>query len=74
MSDVAGSYEDLVLTRDVEARFALRAQRLRCVVLAPLGAWLGSGALRVLRVRVVEDVDTKMVELVLGYEAYQLVR
>lgn len=70
MSVGVGSYQDLVLVRDVEARFALRGKRLRCSVLAPVGTWLGRGALRVLRVQVVEVGDAEAVELVLGYESY----
>ncbi len=58
--------------RDVEARYALRDRPLRYTVLAPFGTWLGSGVLRVLRVRDASGPDgADMVELVLGYDAYE---
>ncbi len=63
-----------MLARDVEARFALRGRRLRYTILAPIGAWLGVGALRVLRVRAVDAVEGETLDLVLGYERYDLAR
>lgn len=57
---------DIVLMRDVEARYALRGRRLRYTVLAPFGGWLGQGSLRVLRVSESEEY----LDLVLGYESY----
>jgi hypothetical protein len=66
------SKDDLILARDVEARYALRDRRLRYTVLAPLGTWLALGALRVLRVRDASGPDgADLVELVLGYDAYE---
>ena len=64
--------DDLILARDIEARYALRDRRVRYTVLAPFGAWFASGALRVLRVRDASGPDgADMVELVLGYDAYE---
>jgi hypothetical protein len=57
---------DIVLMRDVEARYALRGKPLRYTVLAPYGEWLGRGNLRVLRVSEREEY----LDLVLGYESY----
>lgn len=58
--------EDITLMRDVNARFALRSKPLRYTVLAPFGAWLAQGDLRVLRVSEKEEY----LDLVLGYESY----
>ncbi len=65
--------EDLILVRDVEARYALRGRLLRYVVLAPFGNWVGRGALRVLRARLssAEGDAGELVDLVLGYDAYE---
>ncbi|MBV8153333.1 MAG: hypothetical protein JO029_09525 [Candidatus Eremiobacteraeota bacterium] len=60
--------EDLVLAREVDARRALRGRKLRLALLAPLGPWLGRGALRVLRVR---DLGDDFTELLTGYESYE---
>jgi hypothetical protein len=60
--------EDLVLAREVDARRALRGRKLRISLLAPYGAWLGRGALRVLRVKTTGDDSA---ELLAGYESYE---
>ena len=52
---------------ETRARRALSGRELSFSVLAPLGAWLGRGTLRVLRVRESDDG----IELVTGYEAYE---
>ncbi len=57
---------ELILMRDVEARYALRGRMLRYTVLAPFGRWLARGNLRVLRVSEREEY----LDLVLGYESY----
>lgn len=63
---------DVTMMRDVEARYSLRGRLLRYTVLRPVGTWMGSGALRVLRVREVPNVETgDVVDVVLGYEAYR---
>lgn len=51
---------------DVQARRAAGDRRVRVCVLAPVGSWLGSGSLRVLRVRGGADE----LDLTLGYESY----
>jgi len=51
---------------DVQARRAVGDRRVRICVLAPVGTWMGSGALRVLRVRALDDG----LDLTLGYESY----
>jgi hypothetical protein len=60
---------------EVEARRVLRGQRIRLRVLAPHGAWIGCGRLRVLRLKVAEPLDgasgDKEVELTAGYESYR---
>jgi hypothetical protein len=43
--------EDLTLLPEVQARRKLRKQPVRIVVLAPYGAWIGCGTLRVLRLK-----------------------
>jgi len=63
------SLEDLVLMPEVHARRALGGQPILFSLLAPVGAYLGCGALRVLRVRPSES----RVELVCGYESYERV-
>jgi hypothetical protein len=52
----------------MQARRALRNYALRLQVLAPHGAWLGCGALRVLRLKIHEDQSA---EIVAGYESYR---
>lgn len=73
MSEVKEAHHDLVLLREVEARYALRQHRLRYSMLAPLGAWIGCGALRVLRAsRAAESGGAgDLIDLVLGYDAYE---
>ncbi len=72
-----------MLVPEVQARRALRGRRIRLRVLAPYGGWLGCGALRVLRLKIVEPVGAlrpdqddagqadREVELTVGYESYQ---
>jgi hypothetical protein len=60
--------EELILVPEVQARRALRNYALRLHVLAPHGAWLGCGALRVLRLKINED---RSAEIVAGYESYR---
>jgi len=57
---------DLTLVPEVEARKLLGDRRLHVTVLAPVGAALGVGVLRVLRTIEREDC----VDLVCGYESY----
>ena len=57
---------DLTLMTEVQARAALAGRPTHIAVLAPVGAWLGSGRLRVLRA----TEDAGMMHLVCGYEAY----
>jgi hypothetical protein len=64
---------DLVLMPEVDARAALRGRVIRLSVLAPVGAWLGVGRLRVLRARE-RDAGGPLVELVCGYESYERVQ
>ena len=60
--------EELILVPEVQARRALRNHALRLHVLAPHGAWLGCGVLRVLRLKILEDQSA---EIVAGYESYR---
>ena len=60
--------EELVLVPEVMARRALRARAVRLQVLAPIGPWVGCGALRVLRLKVYGDHST---EVTAGYEWYE---
>lgn len=60
------AFDDLVLLPETAARRILGTRPLAFSVLAPLGAFAGSGALRVLRVRESES----RIELVCGYESY----
>ena len=60
--------EELILVPEVQARRALRDHALRLHVLAPHGAWLGCGALRVLRLKINED---RSADVVAGYESYR---
>lgn len=60
--------QDFVLVREIEARRALRKRRIRLHVLAPHGAWMGCGALRVLRLKIGDD---QTADLTVGYESYR---
>jgi hypothetical protein len=60
--------EELILVCEVQARRALRKHPLRLAMLAPQGAWIGCGSLRVLRLKLNED---RSAELTIGYESYQ---
>jgi hypothetical protein len=67
---------DLVLVSEVQARRILRDHRIRLLVLAPYGSWMGCGTLRVLRLRFDESDETcpprsRGVEMTVGYEWYQ---
>lgn len=62
---------NLVMLADVEARRALRGRALRYEVLAPVGAWLGCGRLRVLRVKPQAEGDAAPLHVTLGYESYE---
>jgi hypothetical protein len=59
---------DLTLVPEVEARRALRTQRIRMRVLAPHGTWVGRGVLRVLRLKMNDDGGA---DLTAGYESYE---
>jgi hypothetical protein len=67
--------EDLTLLPEVQARRKLRKQPVRIAVLAPYGAWVGCGMLRVLRLKMParddDAVDENEVELTIGYESYE---
>jgi hypothetical protein len=60
--------EELILVPEVQARRALRKCPLRLQILAPSGAWIGCGTLRVLRVKINEGQPT---EIAAGYESYR---
>jgi hypothetical protein len=62
------SGKDLMLVPEVEARRALRGRALRLFVLAPFGAWVGCGTLRVLRLKINDDESA---DLTVGYESYE---
>ena len=62
--------DDLILMPEAQARRALGDRPVRLQMLAPYGAWIGRGALRVLRMRVLEADGEKEVELTVGYESY----
>jgi hypothetical protein len=62
--------EDLTLLPEVQARRKLHKRPVRIAVLAPYGAWIGCGTLRVLRLKVPPQ-DDDVVELTVGYESYQ---
>lgn len=64
MSDGTG---DLTLMTEVQARAALSGRPIHISVLAPVGSWLGTGRLRVLRA----TEDAGRIDLVCGYEAYE---
>jgi hypothetical protein len=57
-----------MLVPEVTARRVLREHRLRFSVLAPFGAWIGHGTLRVLRLKVNDDESA---DLTVGYESYE---
>lgn len=59
---------DLILVPEVQARLAMRTWDLRLQVLAPQGAWIGHGTLRVLRLKIFEDQSA---EMTVGYESYR---
>jgi hypothetical protein len=59
--------DDLTLAAEVDARRALHGRTLRLSMLAPYGAWLGRGTLRVLRVK----LDDEIADLIVGYESYE---
>ncbi len=60
--------EELILVAEVHARRALREHALRLHVIAPHGAWIGSGTLRVLRLKMNEDSSA---DVSVGYESYR---
>jgi len=60
--------EDVILVPEVRARLALENRPLHLHLLAPLGSWIGCGALRVLRLKINED---RSCDLTVGYESYQ---
>jgi hypothetical protein len=65
---------DLALMPEVDARAALQGYRIRFQVLAPVGAWLGVGRLRVLRLKEIDsskDRGQPEIELICGYESYE---
>ncbi len=71
--------DDLVMLSQTHARRTLSARHVRFSLLAPVGAWLGMGELRVLRAlsRTITSPDgeqTECVELMCGYESYEPVR
>lgn len=59
--------EDLILVPEVQARRALGDRPIRLQMLVPYGAWIGRGALRVLRLKLDDD---RPAELTVGYESY----
>lgn len=58
---------DLTLMTEVQARAALSGRPIAISVVAPVGAWLGVGRLRVLRAA----EHTGMMHLMCGYESYE---
>ena len=56
-----------MLLPEVEARRVLRGSPHPLQVLAPFGAWIGCGTLRVLRVKIDDD---EPVDVTAGYESY----
>ncbi len=67
-----------MLVPEVQARRVLRDRRVRLRILAPPGAWIGCGTLRVLRLKAPRDADPsssaqddRELELIAGYESYQ---
>lgn len=61
--------DDLILSREVDARRAFAGRPVRIHMLVPFGAWIGQGALRVLRVKTAESDGP--VDLTVGYESYR---
>ena len=59
--------DDLILVPEVQARRALGDRPIRLEILVPYGAWIGRGALRVLRLKI---DDGGSAELTVGYESY----
>ncbi|MCL5258428.1 MAG: hypothetical protein M1314_01595 [Firmicutes bacterium] len=67
---------DLVLLPETQARRILAGRCVRFSVLAPVGAWVGLGSLRVLRAatslqRSPDGGEEEVVGLVCGYESYE---
>ncbi|HET6275432.1 MAG TPA: hypothetical protein VFE16_05785 [Candidatus Cybelea sp.] len=60
--------EDVILLPEVQARRALGDRRIRLHVLAPYGALVGYGSLRVLRMKIDDD---RSADLIVGYESYR---
>jgi len=60
--------DDVILVPEVLARRALGDRPIRLQMLVPVGAWIGCGALRVLRLKVTED---GFADLTVGYESYR---
>ncbi|HEY6325891.1 MAG TPA: hypothetical protein VIW73_05160 [Candidatus Cybelea sp.] len=60
--------DDLILMPEVQARRVLANRPIRLHTLVPYGAWIGCGALRVLRLKIEEDGSA---DLVVGYESYR---
>lgn len=63
-----------MLVPEVQARRVLRDHSIRLRVLAPYGAWIGCGTLRVLRCKFAPEPHREggEVELIVGYESYRL--
>jgi hypothetical protein len=59
--------DDLILVPEVQARRALGNRPVRLQMLVPYGAWLGRGALRVLRLKINDDQSAV---LTIGYDSY----
>jgi hypothetical protein len=59
--------DDLILVPEVQARRALGNRPVRLQMLVPYGAWIGRGALRVLRLKINDDQSAV---LTVGYESY----
>jgi hypothetical protein len=59
---------DVALMTDTEVRRTLRGRHIKYSILAPFGAWLGCGSLRVLRVK---PLDDDALDITLGYESYE---
>ncbi|HZZ65469.1 MAG TPA: hypothetical protein VFE17_08225 [Candidatus Baltobacteraceae bacterium] len=66
------SLEDLALMPERQARRSLAGHPVRFSLLAPVGAFMGRGVLRVLRARPVAHNTGQAftIELVCGYESY----
>jgi hypothetical protein len=59
--------------REVDARRALAGRALSFLLLAPVGAYAGRGAIRVLRIalRQAQGDSDERLQLVCGYESYE---